>query len=573
LNPNGGVNVGDGAFTIDQEGSVFVDNDFHVVGTIFIGTDQTQDRFIRRVPTLGQEGGDTVFSAQDGQASGGDLVFVPGYELDENCYDDDEAFGSCQDGSVFVGGIDNRNVRIVRPDVNVDGGQTLYRGQDSRNGDGGDIVFAPGDSTGDGDGGDFIVVPGISAGGNHGHIFFGTNGDVADTGVADFDLTIGRPHLEFGDGGDTFFKGQSTRNGNAGNLNILAGQGSNGAALRLIPGDADQESGALEEQGDIILGNEEPAELVITRSQSNTNGGDTFFEGQASVADNTHGGDFYVKAGDSKGNGNGGSIHLLPGSNPGSLTTPVISAGNIFVGELVDDLTLTRVPRNGAGLDTFIVGQGGAATQGGDLFFRGGNGGTTGGDLVVRGGDATLDPFDHAFDVGGGVIVASGNGQIDGGNINVYGGPNAGSITIQTNSQTVAGDIYLNAGSGPTMGDIAIGDAGRTFILDETPLTIQDSFLHIVDSSEEVIFRADPMSIFEYNGRTLLRSVSDYPVPAVDTAAIPPASDTDLTETAYRVAELQHSLEVLVNALSQCQHGLFQTVNEFGLPDSCVAFA
>lgn len=80
------------------------------------------------------------------------------------------------------------------------------------------------------------------------------------------------------------------------------------------------------------------------------------------------------------------------------------------------------------------------------------------------------------------------------------------------------------------------------------------------------------MNILEYRGKTLLRSVSDYPVPVVRTDVIEENSDFFLTETTYRVALLQNSLEILVNALSQCQHGLFETLDEFGIPDSCVAF-
>ena len=204
----------------------------------------------------------------------------------------------------------------------------------------------------------------------------------------------------------------------------MAGQGAIGGSLSLIPGDADQDSGFLEEQGDIILGNPDSHNLRIVRSEAVGDGGDTIWEGQDSATN--EGGDFFIHAGDSKGNGNGGSIHLLPGSNPGDRENFGTLVGQIFVGDLVTDLTITREPRNGGGLDTLIHGQSGAATQGGDLYLLGGDAEdlqSLGGDVAIRGGSVnvvTPDPL--AFDVGGGVLIESGNGQISGGSVNIYGG-------------------------------------------------------------------------------------------------------------------------------------------------------
>jgi len=212
--------------------------------------------------------------------------------------------------------------------------------------------------------------------------------------------------------------------------------------------------------------------------------------------------------------------------------------------------------------------------------LRAGDGLTTGGDVTVRGGNVNtplIGVNELAFEVGGGVIIAAGNGQIDGGGVNIYGGPstagNGGNVEISTDSSTASGNIFLNAGSGPTLGDVAIGDQSTTFIIDTTPVVIHDSYFQITDGDENLIIRADPMNIVEYNGKTILRKVSDYLVPAVDTTDIDDLSDLELTQTAYRLASLQNSLEILVNALSQCQHGLFETVDEFGLPDSCPEFS
>ena len=570
LNPSGGINVNGEGFTISPDGSIYANEATHIVGNIALGTAATQDRYIRRVPTLSQVGGQTLFAAQDGVNSGGDLVFEPGFE-DDTCYDDQDGFKNCADGNVFVGGIDNANVQFTRPGVNGVGGITFFNGQNSPNGDGGDIIFATGDSSRDGKGGDLIVVPGLGAQGEHGHIYFGADESVEAVSSA-FDLIIGRPPLLVGNGGDTFFHGQDAENGDAGNINILAGHGPTGAALVLSPGDADQDTGVLEEQGTIFLGNEESGELAVVRSVAlNGAGGTTFYTAQSVTGTGAVGGDLYIAPGDSKTNGNGGSLHLLPGSNPATPGQFGVPAGQIFLGDLVGDLTITREPRDGGGLDTWIFGQGGAGTQGGDLFFIGGASGSLGGDVFVTGGDATPDAYDNAFDVGGAVVMESGNGQIDGGSINMYAGQ--GSVLISTDSATASGNIYLNAGSGPTMGDIVVtGTNIQAFVLDTTPLVIRDSHLEIENAENILTIRADPMSIVEYNGKTILRSVSDYPVPAVSTAVIAPTSDLELSVTAHRLAELQNSIEILLNTLSQCQHGLFQTNNQFGLPDSCVAF-
>jgi len=355
--------------------------------------------------------------------------------------------------------------------------------------------------------------------------------------------------------------------------NILAGQGTNGGVLRIIPGDADQDSGDQEEQADIILGNPDNHLLRITRSVANNNAGVTTLAGQDTTL--PPGGDFFLKAGDARHNGNGGSLHLLPGSRPGQAPTfaDAVSGGSIFVGDLVDDLTITREARFGGGLDTYIMGQESAATQGGDLFFLGGNGQDIGGDVRVVGG-LSLGADSNAQSVGGGIIIESGNGQINGGNINIYGGSGTtagGSVLITTDSTGASGDIYLSAGSGPTMGDITIGDEALLFTLDGDFLTVHDSYIRMESGVDNIEIRADSSSILSYNGRTILRSVSDYPVPLVPQTTI--VGDTDFSETAYRLGQIQNSIEILVNALSQCQMGIFQTVNPNGTPDSCEAFA
>merc|ERR1712130_1088491 len=88
------------------------------------------------------------------------------------------------------------------------------------------------------------------------------------------------------------------------------------------------------------------------------------------------------------------------------------------------------------------------------------------------------------------------------------------------------------------------------------PIIIDNSYFEIQKGSESVVIRADPTSIISYNGKTVLRSVSDYIIPAVPIANIAPANDPRFTDTAYRIAQLQNSLEILINALGQCQRSV-----------------
>merc|ERR1712130_344704 len=358
LNANGGINVNDGSFTVSPDGELFTASTLNVQGTVFLGDNSTQDRYVRRVFTAAQQGGDTIISAQTGTSSGGNLLIVPGIATD--CQDPSgDAFTACNDGSIFLGRQTNDNIEVTRPTASGSAARTTYNGQDSINGDGGDILFNAGDSTGDGIGGDIILIPGQASNGNHGKIYLGTDSSNA---AASFPLEIQRPDLVSGNGGDTIIQGQNTQSGPAGDLYILSGQstGLQGAPLYLIPGDANQDFDNNEEQGDIVF--------------------------------------------------------------------------------------------------------------------------------------------------------------------------------------------------------------------DTTPIIIDNSYFEIQKGSESVVIRADPTSIISYNGKTVLRSVSDYIIPAVPIANIAPANDPRFTDTAYRIAQLQNSLEILINALGQCQHGLLETVDSVtGIPDSCTS--
>merc|ERR1712137_85737 len=212
----------------------------------------------------------------------------------------------------------------------------------------------------------------------------------------------------------------------------------------------------------------------------------------------------------------------------------------------------------------------GQASQGGDLFFYSGEGATSGGDVTVRGGNSPIDNT-LSFAVGGSVILQSSDAAIDGGSIFILAGED-------TQAAGANGDITITTGDAASATSVAGDDDDATtpitstLTFDTTPIIIDNSYFEIQEDSENVVFRADPTSILSYNGKTLIRSVSDYIVPAVPTTNIAPANDPLLTDTAYRLNQLQNSLEILINALSQCQHGLLETVDEFGIPDSCEAY-
>jgi len=587
LNANGGINVNDGSFTVSPDGELFTASTLNVQGTVFLGDNSTQDRYVRRVFTAAQQGGDTIISAQTGTSSGGNLLIVPGIATD--CQDPSgDAFTACNDGSIFLGRQTNDNIEVTRPTASGSAARTTYNGQDSINGDGGDILFNAGDSTGDGIGGDIILIPGQASNGNHGKIYLGTDSSNA---AASFPLEIQRPDLVSGNGGDTIIQGQNTQSGPAGDLYILSGQstGLQGAPLYLIPGDANQDFDNNEEQGDIVFGSSMAADLLITRDPSINTGGTTLLSGQNS--DDGNGGDLFLAAGDSGGNGNGGDLILRPGFTPYTPGEFGVPQGQIYLGDQVDNLLITREPRDGGGLDTVISGQVGKASQGGDLFFYGGSGASNGGDLTVQGGNSPFEEGDTlSFKVGGSVITQAADAAIDGGSIYILAGDDSaadtanGEITISTGTAaattSVAGDIRFNAGSGDTLGSVVIdGDdddddltVDGEVVFDTTPIIIDNSYFEIQKGSESVVIRADPTSIISYNGKTVLRSVSDYIIPAVPIANIAPANDPRFTDTAYRIAQLQNSLEILINALGQCQHGLLETVDSVtGIPDSCTS--
>jgi hypothetical protein len=129
-----------------------------------------------------------------------------------------------------------------------------------------------------------------------------------------------------------------------------------------------------------------------------------------------------------------------------------------------------------------------------------------------------------------------------------------GDITFLTGAASFGrgGNFFLNAGSGSFLGSVVIGPNAQLLSI-TPPVVIDNSYLQLVNGFDEVLLQADPTSIFSHNGLTLLRSESDYDVIQVDTT---PVTNSNQYE---RLVDLQHTLNAIINSLSQCQHGLFYT--------------
>ena len=555
LHANGGINVNGGRFTVDKEGGVFGISDIQVSKNIFLGTSASESRYVKRLPTFDRQGGKTYVKSQDATANGGDLILVPGK-------------GTLLPGRIIFGEDTGHNLNITRPfSINlranqsdpffVDGGDTFYLGQNTEEGDGGALIFNAGDSYTNGMGGNLILAPGLSADDDdvHGRILFGT----PVQGDADFDLIIGRPTLKVGTAGDTFFEGQHTQNGDAGDIILRAGHvalnGTGaGGDVYIIPG----LNYANFEQGSIFIGNPASTNLTLTRFRIASIGGDTTYLGQDST--NGEGGDLYFRAGKALTAGNGGSIHLVPGTIP----LDNVQVGQIYFGQSADDIELTRLPTTGGGQDTFIIGQEGMAALGGDLHLIAGEG-LTGGDLIAAGGPGF--PF-----AGGNVQITGGEGNYNGGNV-VFragssiistSGTDGGNIVISAGDGSAnagnGGDVTFNAGTGVENGDVIIGPNAGAININEMPIIIEDSYLQFQTGEQEIIFKADPISLITYKGRTILRTLSDITVPYVP--------EHDILG-AYRfrggagvVQQLQTTYQAIIHALGQCQHGLLE-VREF----------
>merc|ERR1712130_775508 len=189
LRPNGGVRVAVDRFTIDPDtGAIVVTSDAQVANDVYFGElSATSNRVITRFPATGANGGSTYFVGQDAAATGGDLLLQPGDGVDI--------------GNIFVGTDRNSDLFFGRNALSNgdDGGITTFSGQDSLNGNGGDIVFNGGFSGTRAYGGEITLSPGLTSGGDV-HL---SGGDGQNVEGGDFVLTGGNG---FNLGGELIFK-------------------------------------------------------------------------------------------------------------------------------------------------------------------------------------------------------------------------------------------------------------------------------------------------------------------------------------------------------------------------------
>lgn len=387
LRPNGPTIVGANLFTVSEvDGAVHTLGSFTVEKDIILGTDDGNDREVTRQATGPSNPGQTFLKGQDASEQGGNLVFQPGFATGE---DDVIAPGAIvlgapgSDDFPLTGDL----LTITRGDVDVDAGVTTYRGQDSFQ-DGGSIVFTAGSTGVAGENGANVeIVPGIAPVDNP--LSTGDMGDIV-LGFGNYDAVVRRPGLSTTQGGsNTYFVGQDVSSfGTApGDVYLRAGNpgGSSPAGnVFLQPGQGSP-------SGDILLGRAEPDDINVFR-QTPTGAfisGSTTFRGQSSGR--SHGGSIHFEAGDASTQValfpfNGGNLVLLPGSDSPGVLSPV---GDIIVGQVDENLTYVRPSRSTArGTSTTLVGTDTSVTNdAGDVELHTGWGELKSGDLSILGSD------------------------------------------------------------------------------------------------------------------------------------------------------------------------------------------
>ena len=570
--PNGGIDVQNGQFTVAKEDGTFFTTSFaNVVGDFYLGTSKSEDRYITRYAASSSYGGDTLLLGQSveptavignsNQNIGGDIILEPGVGQNRKI------------GKIILGRQANDNLYFGRPPVDISGtsgGDTTFQGQDSFYGDGGDIVLSSGDSTSAGNGGDIILDVGYSPSGAHGEIIIG------NTASPFYDILLYRPSVPQ-NAGSTYISGQSTNAGLAGDLYLRAAGIVDlnppidpGSLTRLdgTPGDIILSPGNRgylstdQEQGDIILGRSTPVDLIVKRFpvlENNVAAGDTTIQAVTSSI-NGNGGSLFLQAGDAGNGGNGGDVYLKNAD-----TAAFVGSNNIYWGNELNanrPLIVQRASSRGAGGSTSILGQESVSSNGGTLEIVTGYGSINAGNLNVKAGAGTKDD-------GGSITFTGGDGNQNGGLVTFAAGSSAagaaGGITLTSGSASIAqpgtkaGNIYLNAGSGATLGDVQILNA-RNALLSTTSVTLFD-YLEIVSSSQDdIIIQANPESVVSYNGQTLLkdRIFNVQQVPNVFLNYVVGQEPLDFPLVAVQQMQyLQDTVQNLINTLSQCGHGLF----------------
>ena len=502
--PDGGIqvnhnNINNGQniyWSVRTDGYLFARGNVSVEQDFYLGSDKSELRFFERFPRTstgtGLRGASTTYHGQDAAEVGGNLVLVPGFGTGE--------FAFHENGAIYLGRVGRADDFIIQRqalDANyandeyfLDGGQTIFSGQDS-SANGGTLRISAGDATGAFTGGDIILATGLGntvstidptgAGGAgliNGNIILGPAGFSPDYGQRlNFDLHITRPPItDASDAGDTIILGQLTRSDNtvAGDLIFTAGDGSDkGGDLYLQPGEArDSALLATENQGIIYVGGfEDNEDLLITRFSRSIAGtpGNLYLTGQNSVDGN--GGDIYfVTGGGPSSELLAAVLHLQVGSGVGS-GGRIIWDTQLANANFPDDLYIKREPNLNAGTSTTIQGQTNTAVtdNGGNVDINAGDGFTFGGSVNFFGGKG------HGNN-GGSINVAAGTGSASAGDISITAGgisaltfKNGGSITIwpgNGNPNSVGQDLTFSAGSGPLINKASNGNV--VFSGDET---------------------------------------------------------------------------------------------------------
>merc|ERR1712137_1261419 len=140
LSPNGGFDINGGEITVSDDGTTFASGNIQIGGDLILGTDQPETRNF--VPYTNENsatpvtGGDTHIKGQDGAAQGGAVVL----------------------------GLDDRSHALMvsrLPTVAGNAADFIFGGQES-SGKGGDVVIVGGSALNNGNGGHVIFSPGQS---------------------------------------------------------------------------------------------------------------------------------------------------------------------------------------------------------------------------------------------------------------------------------------------------------------------------------------------------------------------------------------------------------------------------
>ena len=527
-NPNGGINVRNGLFTVEAntgrttiasallrpngdtlvqntlfkisavDGSVTTKGETDVQKDLILGSTTNEDRYVTRVPSVstanpGKSGSERqmIVKGQDGISTGGDLVFQPGYPT--------SAHGSLTAGSIVLGrgGLSADLLTITRTTVSPAAGTTTLAGQNAST-RGGDLMFVSGSSAPTASPSTLYLQVGANlANANNGQILLGTS--------ANADLTVRRNPLTYAASATrTWIKGQSvvpTGGQNGGKLVLQAGN----PAFDLRPGNIVLAPGTnpIGGLGRIKLGDsianplnplwstvQQGLALYVTRQATTSDAGQqvgaagpgfplstasrTNFQGQASRQ--ARGGSISFVCGNSAVNRfdltnvNGANLYLTNGaSSPSSPANP----RRIYWGRDTQPLSIKRDDNQFAtATSTTLRGQ--VITKntnandgfGGSFYLTSGTGSPANGDISLRAADSVGNEI-------GGIDTSSaagnGNAIIQTGSSIFVSAGGSHQLVAPFNAIGQGGNIQITAGSGRyNGGSIVMAATAGTAI---TPIT------------------------------------------------------------------------------------------------------